>query len=641
MTIDPRHLIEDVPLPADGPERARAAGTHRRRRRALLLAGGTAAIIALLFGLVSVRHAADSQLTTAATAPGGPALDLPAAALESTPVTPPGWRTAAYGFGQISVPDPWPQSHSTTGSEVFPCGDFRFPLVLLGGHPESAEARPSGFGNCPQQPTSFVRLVTTGIACQDCPASRLVNGLRVLEPEALRCATCVNSAYVPELQLRIDWVLDRAQAEQILATLTPSPQAQVLATGALADTTGWATVTDHDVSIRVPPTWPHEPAPTVPAGHDCSGLLLPRDPVVFVGPPTPTGCSRAGGASRQFHDGLWVWTLEGGTSDAIEQEVLAVGDKYIRFRQPESTDLVVLSITTPSGEATVAVGIGPDRSIARSIIRTITIAGLPLGTGTPLRATSTTPATSTPAIGTAPGTTAPAPAALHVAATEPLADGQTVQVTAVGLPPGPARLAACPPAPPNAPDESQGRTPSTCGKGEAVTITADGSLAATVVVRRYLYDVDWHDCATQTCVLAVMPDATDSHAGDEMASVSLRFDPKIPGQRPTLTVEPGGITTPGATLAINGDHFPTELPLSVGVCAVAVKNNGSCAYSATSLNLKADAAGHLHGTIVVPRSVGQAPTTDCTTDAHACELAIYPTDGSREAFAATPLTITP
>ncbi len=133
-------LVEDVPVPDDGFERAIAAGNRTlRRRRAVSIAGCTVLAAVMFIGVLAARNTADEHLSTAGslpttealTRPDAALLTLPAAALAATPTVPAGWQTIYYGFGQMAVPADWQPLRNPTGSQR--CSTVAGTVVLLGG----------------------------------------------------------------------------------------------------------------------------------------------------------------------------------------------------------------------------------------------------------------------------------------------------------------------------------------------------------------------------------------------------------------------------------------------------------------------------------------------------------------------------
>jgi len=428
--MDDRHdLIEAVPVPDDGAQQAIVVGNRRNRRRSSLAALGCGVlVVVLVLSALALRHD-DANVSTGASVPpatspparlGTALLELPPEALAARPTIPNGWRTIDHGLLELSVPATYFPSNPQANGGCPP------PAVIISAGAVDLAATTL---LCTSS-TTMMQVSSYTTPCTDCGEPRTVNGLRIdSRPMAADCTGCAVRLEIPQLHVRIDLPDDSALIEQVQSTITLSPVARALADGPTADVSSWRAESEGPVALRVPATWRNDEV----AQHSLAWGSCGQSPLADH--PDAVLRGQGGGIAQCLGtyppvgplpmDGVWLWSYEGTIGDREMVDTLDVGGARIlidRFYRP---DHVYVETDTPGGKTLVAVAINTDPTIARTVLRTITIRGEHLEPGGFGASRSPTTVTT---IGELPssGTTAPP---TSTTSTIPLATTTTRPVT--------------------------------------------------------------------------------------------------------------------------------------------------------------------------------------------------------------------
>ena len=348
--------------PGSAQERAVSSSSGPTVGRRVLV-GLAAAMVVLLIGTLVVVRRSDQAGTDVAVSVvneplGAAPLPFSPAALAAPPAVPAGWRSVDYGLARLSVPEAWTTIEAATGSGQ--CATPGMSLMILGG------GAVGGAGDC-GPPKSFARVAPIGAPCESCGQPSVVHGLTVTMDVQPSCSTCPESWVMPELQSRLTiGGVDHAVRDQIVASLTLSTVARVLADGPTLDTSGWREVRMDGVSLRVPSDWPDHAI-----GWSCGGNPFPPgSALVLTGMPQPAGCAaRIEPPPALVADGVWL--VANGSYRDVDIVDLTIDGRGVAI-DARMTDHLSLS---PDGTTVgIRVGIGADPAVARTIVRTVRIA---------------------------------------------------------------------------------------------------------------------------------------------------------------------------------------------------------------------------------------------------------------------------
>jgi hypothetical protein len=331
--------------------RARALRNRRLARRstalalaAVVLAGG----FALLHGRSSsdVRVATASSTTTTTSRP-------PARPETRTVAEPTGWRIVDYGDARVAAPPDWTVAllprfttdcppDAPTGVVIYQESQATCSSVVIG---------PIYPGPFPPRPALTIHGIKLYLSADD--------------------VTFVSYS-APELGVSLS-VRRTGAARSVLGTLTSSARRVVLGPGdAPSVPSDWRTVAFGGVSLRVPPTMPVThlgpnnlqpgacarqafPKPAVALGNGYTGLVRC---LVSPGVAIPT-------------DGVWISAPHPQLPHSYATSLVVAG---LRLWVDTSTD-PVLTIQPQRGDtelpALVHIGLGPDPSVARTILYSI------------------------------------------------------------------------------------------------------------------------------------------------------------------------------------------------------------------------------------------------------------------------------
>lgn len=226
-------IAASVHYSVDSPRLLAEGRRRQRRRRAALLAS---AGLVLAIGVTVVA-------SLVLTGPGQhrPAVDRPQrlAPLTDVSATPGGWSPVAYLDGQVSVPSGW-----LIEDPEWVCGGHG--LVFVN---EPAQQPPAGMGCDPTDNIVVIRPAAKAAVPHGHPAT--VNDV----PVVLGSTTSGDQTTYLERGLGLDVTATGPFAQQILATLTHSPQSVVLNSTGVPAPAAWRSVTFGGLRFSVPPSW--------------------------------------------------------------------------------------------------------------------------------------------------------------------------------------------------------------------------------------------------------------------------------------------------------------------------------------------------------------------------------------------------
>jgi hypothetical protein len=384
-----RRYIDDQTPPIEIDELSPASGRRRARSRWPFAAVAAAfALTAVLAILATEPRGSESDTVvgvapdTSRPVPAAPADEwawLDRLGTESpSPPTPAGWKTLDFDDFRFSVPDNWavPLSRQcaageaaglvlvSTGEASRACGSDDDPA-------ESVFRIEPTAGPTEGTRTDIGTLTATRVVpqdCGDCPdVYRFDNGMQI-------------SAGGPE-------------ADVVLATLTDSGARRVLQRGPEADTGEWTPVTYGGIEFLAPATWGVVDLPgsyreqtdadgntTGLSGRlnpgQCGGALFGSGEVSLGVSPIRPRCMPPIEADLRPGDGVWVRPLPDEGADSLgpmiaRGEIDSLAVSVVDVNRGLSAPVLDLVIGTGDESIWMTLGIGPDTSTARSILRSL------------------------------------------------------------------------------------------------------------------------------------------------------------------------------------------------------------------------------------------------------------------------------
>ncbi len=325
------------PSPLDEIRRRARIIRRRRAYRIVSVLPVLAAVVALSVVLTST-HTRNARLVTGPA--GSPSATQGLAPLPVKMISgPPGWQPVDYLNARIWVPGNWAVLFPGTS----PCGIALTDVVVLNPH----FSEQCGPGPTPPGPQSYA-FMQPNTPLPGHQAVHSINGHPVVG---------TTSPYsVMDLSVRLTLV--GPQANAILATLGPSSRAAVLARGPMAlAPSNWQTITYSGVSLRVPPGWPYKDPHSI-AG--CGGEFA-QGPAVVLGPLLRLTCPPPN-YEPPLGDGLRIAPASPNSALPETPYRTATG---LRINVLNTGDSVLLDIDAPTAD--IAIGLGIDPSIARTI----------------------------------------------------------------------------------------------------------------------------------------------------------------------------------------------------------------------------------------------------------------------------------